>query len=143
MTVIIKRVYESPRRTDGFRVLVDRLWPRGLKKEAAVLNEWLRDIAPSNDLRRWYHANADQWALFRRKYLAELFQPECEEALGRLYELSRQRKRLTLLFGSKEMIRNNAMVLKELLDGVRKPPKGTGPSTARTANSRRTAIRRR
>lgn len=143
MTVTIKRVYESPSRTDGFRVLVDRLWPRGLTKEAAVIHDWLRDIAPSNDLRRWYHSNKEQWALFRRKYLAELFQPECEEALGHLYELSRQRKRLTLLFASKQVIRNNATVLKELLDGVRKPPKGTGPSATRTANSRRTAARRR
>jgi uncharacterized protein YeaO (DUF488 family) len=143
MTVIIKRVYESPSRTDGFRVLVDRLWPRGLTKEAAVVHEWMRDIAPSNDLRRWYHSNENQWAVFRHKYLAELFRPECEQALGRLYELARERKRLTLLFGSKETVRNNASVLKELLDGVRKPPKGTGPATSRTSNSRRTAMRRR
>jgi uncharacterized protein YeaO (DUF488 family) len=143
MTVTIKRVYEPASRSDGFRVLVDRLWPRGLTKEAAVVSEWLRDIAPSNELRRWYHSNEPHWELFRSRYLSELFQPECEQALARLYELARTRKRLTLLFASKEKIRNNAAVLKELLDGARKPPKGTGPTATRTANSRRKALRRR
>ena len=143
MTVAIKRVYEPPSRADGTRVLVDRLWPRGLTKERAEIDEWLRDLAPSNELRQWYHAHRDQWASFRSKYLKELTQPAYQEALQRLYELAQQKKRLTLLFASKNETRNNAVVLKELLDGVRKPPKGTGPAGAYGTRERKSAVRRR
>jgi len=143
MTVTIKRAYEAPSRTDGTRVLVDRLWPRGLAKDAARLDEWLRDLAPSNELRRWYHSNKDQWSAFRSRYLKELSQPACQEALHRLYELAHTRKRLTLVYASKNETRNNAVVLKELLDGVRKPPKGTGPAGAYGARERKAAVRRR
>jgi uncharacterized protein YeaO (DUF488 family) len=143
MTVAIKRVYEEPSRTDGLRILVDRLWPRGLTKEKAGLTEWLRDIAPSNDLRHWYHSHSEQWLSFRGKYLKELAQPECEQALRRLYELAHRKKRLTLLYASKNETRNNAVVLKELLDGARKPPKGTGPVGALGSRERRAAARRR
>ena len=69
MTIAIKRVYEPAARTDGSRVLVDRLWPRGLTKEKAAVDEWLRDLAHSDELRRWYHARPEQWAAFRQKYL--------------------------------------------------------------------------
>ncbi len=143
MTVAIKRVYEPPARADGARVLVDRLWPRGLSKERAAVEEWLRDLAPSNELRQWYHTHVDQWQTFRAKYLKELAQPESEDALRQLYELARKKKRLTLLFASKNETHNNAVVLKELLDGVRKPPKGTGPGAAYGARGRKTAVRRR
>ncbi len=143
MTVAIKRVYEPLSRTDGTRVLVDRLWPRGLTKERAEIDEWLRDLAPSNELRQWYHAHSDQWTSFRSKYLKELTQPAYQEALQRLYELAHQKKRLTLLFASRNETRNNAVVLKELLDGVRKPPKGTGPAGAYGARERKAAVRRR
>jgi uncharacterized protein YeaO (DUF488 family) len=127
MTVAIKRVYEPASRTDGARVLVDRLWPRGLTKAKAAVDEWLRDLAPSDELRRWYHARPDHWQDFRKRYLKELSQPEAEDSLLQLYNLARQRKRVTLLFGSKNETNNNAVVLKELLDGMRKPPTGTGP----------------
>lgn len=143
MTVAIKRVYEAPSRTDGTRVLVDRLWPRGVAKDAARILEWLRDLAPSNELRRWYHSHEDQWSAFRSKYLKELSQPACQEALHRLYELAHTKKRLTLLYASKNETRNNAVVLKELLDGVRKPPKGTGPAGAYGTRERKAAVRRR
>jgi uncharacterized protein YeaO (DUF488 family) len=143
MTVAIKRVYEPPARKDGARILVDRLWPRGLSKERAAVDQWLRDLAPSNELRRWYHEHLDHWQTFRSKYLKELAQPEYEDALRQLYELARKKKRLTLLFASKNETHNNAAVLKELLDGVRKPPKGTGPGAAYGARARKTAIRRR
>jgi uncharacterized protein YeaO (DUF488 family) len=143
MPVAIKRVYEAASRADGFRVLVDRLWPRGLTKERAAVDEWLRDLAPSDELRGWYHSHMDHWQIFRSKYLKELAEAECEDALRRLYELARKRKRLTLLFASKNETRNNALVLKELLDGVRKPPKGTGPGAARGARERKAAVRRR
>jgi len=143
MTVAIKRVYEPVSRGDGFRVLVDRLWPRGLTKERAAVDEWLRDLAPSDELRHWYHARPDQWETFRKKYLKELTQPECQDGLRRLYELSRKRKRLTLLFASKNETRNNAVALKELLDGMRKPPTGTGPGAVHAMRRREAAVRRR
>ena len=79
MTVAIKRVYEAVKRTDGVRVLVDRLWPRGLTKAEAAIDEWLRDLAPSNELRQWYHARPGEWQAFRKKYLKELAQPERQE----------------------------------------------------------------
>lgn len=142
MRVAIKRVYEAAARNDGARVLVDRLWPRGLTKAGAAINEWLRDLAPSNELRRWYHARPDHWTDFRKKYLKELKSPECETALHRLYELAHQKKRLTLLFASKNEAQNNAVVLKELLEGGRKPPTGTGPGAAHAMRKRAAARRR-
>ena len=143
MPVTIKRVYEPPSRTDGQRVLVDRLWPRGLTKTRAALDEWLRELAPSDELRRWYHARPAQWQAFRKKYLQELSHPEAEHALRRLYLLAHKRKRLTLLFASKNEARNNAVVLKELLEGSRKPPTGTGPAAVHAMRQRRVALRRR
>ena len=142
MPVAIKRVYEPPSRTDGIRLLVDRLWPRGLTKDRAGVDEWLRDLAPSDQLRRWYHAHPGEWNSFRSKYLKELSHPEAQDQLRRVYELAHKRKRLTLLFASKNESRNNATVLKELLSGLRKPPTGTGPRGA-TATQRRAAAARR
>jgi uncharacterized protein YeaO (DUF488 family) len=143
MTVAIKRVYEPASLTDGTRVLVDRLWPRGLTKVKAAVDEWLRDLAPSDELRRWYHARPDHWQDFRKKYLKELSQPEAEDSLLHLYQLARKRKRVTLLFGSKNENSNNAVVLKELLNGMRKPPTGTGPGAVRGMRRREAAVRRR
>lgn len=143
MAVAIKRVYESATRTDGVRVLVDRLWPRGLTKERAAIDEWLRDLAPSDELRRWYHARPGEWASFRAKYLKELTHPDAQEPLRRVYQLAHKKKRLTLLFASKNVIQNNATVLKELLDGMRKPPTGTGPGAVRAIGHRAAAVRRR
>jgi uncharacterized protein YeaO (DUF488 family) len=142
MATVIKRVYEPASRSDGARVLVDRLWPRGLSKERAGVDEWLRDLAPSDDLRRWYHSRPDHWLNFRKKYLKELSQPEAEEALLRLYQLAHKRKRVTLLFASKNETQNNAVVLKELLDGMRKPPTGTGPGAIHGMRRRAAAARR-
>lgn len=143
MTVSIKRVYEPAKRNDGVRVLVDRLWPRGLTKRKAAIDEWFRDLAPSNELRRWYHARPDEWQAFRKKYLQELAQPECDEGLRRLYELAQEKNRLTLLFASRNETLNNAVVLKELLEGVRKPPTGTGPGAIQPVRKREAAVRRR
>ena len=141
MPVFVKRVYEPASRTDGARVLVDRLWPRGLSKTKAAVDEWLRELAPSNDLGKWFHARPEQWLAFRRMYLKELTDPEPLTALEKLYTLARKRKRLTLVFASRNEKRNNAVVLKELLEGSRKPPTGTGPGAIR-ATGRRHAFRR-
>jgi uncharacterized protein YeaO (DUF488 family) len=143
MSVAIKRVYEPASRSDGARVLVDRLWPRGLTKARAAVHEWLRDLAPSDELRRWFHARPLQWESFRKKYLKELAQPEAQEDLLQLYQLANKRKRLTLLFASKNETHNNATVLKELLDGMRKPPTGTGPGAVHAMRKREAAVRRR
>jgi uncharacterized protein YeaO (DUF488 family) len=143
MAVAVKRVYESVSRADGARVLVDRLWPRGLSKSEVALQEWLRDLAPSDELRQWFHAQPERWQLFRKRYLKELARPEAEKDLQALYALAHKRKRLTLLYASKNEQHNNAVVLKDLLDGMRKPPTGTGPAAVRALRSRDTAVRRR
>jgi uncharacterized protein YeaO (DUF488 family) len=134
--ISVKRVYEEPTPSDGTRVLVDRLWPRGLSKDRAALDGWLRDLAPSDELRHWYHAHPEHWPDFRKKYLRELSRPEATEALDQLYRFAHRNKRLTLLFAAKNEERNNAVVLQELLSGRRKPPSGTGPAGARTGRHR-------
>jgi uncharacterized protein YeaO (DUF488 family) len=141
MPVILKRVYDSPSPRDGVRILVDRLWPRGLTKAAAAVDQWLRDLAPSNELRRWYHSEPTEWPNFRKKYLKELSTPEAEAALRQLYQLSHKKKRVTLLYASKNEDRNNAAILKELLDGIRKPPTGTGPGAVHAMRQRKVAGR--
>jgi len=107
------------------------------------MHEWLRDLAPSDELRKWFHAQPERWLLFRKRYLKELARPEAEKDLQKLYSLAHKRKRLTLLYSSKNVKRNNAVVLKDLLDGMRKPPTGTGPGALRTMRSREAAVRRR
>lgn len=141
MTVALKRVYAAPSPKDGTRVLVDRLWPRGLKKEAAALDAWLKDLAPSDELRKWFHARPQQWSKFREKYLQELRGDAAHQALEQLYEMKNKRRHLTLLFASKNEEHNNALVLKQLLEGDRKPPTGTGPIRAAAAKRAR-AVRR-
>ena len=141
MEVGLKRAYQKPSLSDGARVLVDRLWPRGLKKEAARIHTWLKDIAPSTELRQWFHARPSMWIEFRKRYLEELRQPVPEGALQQLYELAAARRKVTLVFSSKNEERNNAVVLKELLDGMRKPPHSSGPIKAAAAGRVRRAAR--
>ena len=130
MNVAVKRVYEKPASSDGVRVLVDRLWPRGLTKEDAAVKFWLRDLAPSKELREWFHANPEAWRFFRKRYLKELVSPEANAALEKLYALALSKKKLTLLYASRNQERNNAVVLKELLEGSRKPPSSVGRARA-------------
>ena len=142
MPVSIKRVYLAPSPEDGARVLVDRLWPRGLSKQAAALHAWLRDLAPSNELRKWFHEHPQQRSKFRQQYLKELNSEAAAEALQKLYEIRNQSSRLTLLFASKNEDYNNATVLRELVSGERKPPTGTGPVRAASLRRARAAQRR-
>ena len=135
-SVAVKRVYEAPSGKDGTRVLVDRLWPRGLTKERASLDAWLRDLAPTDQLRQWYHQRPEAWALFRKRYLKELARAEAGAPLEQLYRLASESRQLTLLFASKNEVRNNAVVLRDLLEGMRKPPTGTGPGRARAERDR-------
>jgi len=131
MAVNVKRIYDKPARSDGTRILVDRLWPRGVSKSRAALDAWMRDLSPSSELRQWYHSHPESWQSFRKRYLKELADPHAAEALNQLHQLAGKRKPLTLLFASRDEERNNAVVLKDLLDGMRKPPTGTGPGAAR------------
>jgi uncharacterized protein YeaO (DUF488 family) len=140
--ISLKRAYDPASLSDGVRVLVDRLWPRGLTKEKAKIDEWLRDLAPSDQLRKWYHARPSQWMNFRKRYLVELRAADATAALEKLYKLASKRRQVTLVFASKNTERNNATVLKDLLDGMRKPPTSSGPAAAAAAGRAR-AVRRR
>lgn len=109
-----KRAYDDPSPDDGYRVLVDRFWPRGISKEDARLDEWLKEIAPSDELRRWVHDDKEsRWGEFRRRYLSEL--AEHREHLRPLAERARE-EQVTLVYGSSDEKHNNAVVLKEYLD---------------------------
>ena len=134
--ISLKRVYDAPASSDGTRVLVDRLWPRGLTKEEAHVDEWLRDLAPSNELRKWFHAHREKWAMFRQKYLQELRGSGAAEVLATLSDLV-STHHVTLLFASKDTHQNNAVVLKEVMEGTKKPPHTTQPRLARARRSRR------
>lgn len=113
-TLHVKRVYEAPRKTDGCRILVDRLWPRGLTKEKARVDLWLKDIAPSDDLRHRFHAKPEKWAEFRTAYKKELKQPAAQAAAGQIREKLAQGD-VTLLFAARDEEHNNAIVLQEWL----------------------------
>jgi uncharacterized protein YeaO (DUF488 family) len=141
MNVSLKRAYDPPSRSDGKRFLVDRLWPRGITKDALHLEAWLRDLAPSDELRKWYHARPTQWLAFRKRYLEELNKPEALAALEQLYAALAPGKRVTLVYSAKNEERNNAVVLKELLEGARKPPTGTGPVREAAQRRARAAVR--
>jgi uncharacterized protein YeaO (DUF488 family) len=114
----IKRVYDPPDAGDGVRVLVDRLWPRGLRKEAAALDAWRPELAPSDALRRWFGHDPERWAEFRRRYAAELHAKA--EALASLRALARVSP-VTLLFAARDEAHNNAVVLREVLRAQRPP----------------------
>jgi len=141
MTVRLKRVYDAPSANDGARVLVDRLWPRGVTKEAAALDAWLKDVAPSHELRKWYHAHPSQWSKFRKQYLEELSNDAARAALQQLHDMARKKQGVTLLFASRSLEQNHALVLKQVVDGERKPPTGSGPAAAAAGRVR--AARRR
>jgi len=130
MGVHVKRVYEAAVPADGVRVLVDRLWPRGLTKEDAAVKFWLRQLAPSDELRQWFHANRDEWRMFRKRYLKELASEEGAAAVEKLHHLAESKRRVTLLYASREVEHNNATVLKELLEGMKKPPSSVGSGAA-------------
>lgn len=108
----IKRVYEKPDEGDGIRVLVDRLWPRGLKKEGARIDHWMKEIAPSDDLRKWFAHKEERWQEFKSRYFEEL--KEKKDLLKQLIDLGKNKK-VTLLYGAKDTEKNNAQALLELL----------------------------
>jgi uncharacterized protein YeaO (DUF488 family) len=110
----VKRIYEEPDKEDGYRILVDRLWPRGVSKEKAKLDGWIKEIAPSNELRKWYGHELDKWPEFKAKYLKELH--EKKDLLKQLKTMAKFHKKVTLLYSAKDEDHNNAVVLEELLN---------------------------
>ena len=141
MSVRIKRAYEQPAPSDGARVLVDRLWPRGVEKKSAVLACWLRELAPSNELRKWFHAHRAMWTQFRSRYMKELASPRASAELDQLYELAENHRMVTLVYASRDEEHNNAAVLRDLLNGARKPPSSSGPPKAAALPKRARARR--
>lgn len=113
--VQVHRIYDAPEATDGQRVLIDRLWPRGISKERADLTEWLRDVAPSNDLRDWYEHDPAKYDEFVKRYQAELEQPEQAKAFAHLQTLA-SKGPLTLLTSTKAVDISHAHVLQHLLN---------------------------
>ena len=113
--VVLERAYEAHAPRDGLRVLVDRLWPRGLSRKALAVDFWLKDLAPSEALRRWYGHRPGRWASFATRYRAELAQ-ERRDALLRLLDELRERGQVTLLYGARDTARNHAVVLREILE---------------------------
>ncbi|ETK35494.1 DUF488 domain-containing protein [Microbispora sp. ATCC PTA-5024] len=114
-SVTVRRVYDPPSPGDGTRVLVDRVWPRGLTKDAAHLDEWLKDVAPSTDLRRWYGHEPAKYGEFHGRYLAELDEPGRREALERLRRLQADGQ-VTLLTATRDAGHSHAAVLAEVLN---------------------------
>jgi uncharacterized protein YeaO (DUF488 family) len=109
----VKRIYESPGSSDGFRVLVDRLWPRGVSRQKARVDLWMKEIAPSDALRRWFGHEPSRWAEFQRRYRRELRQNA--GLAGELKKLLRQHRTVTLLFSARDERRNQAVVLRDFL----------------------------
>lgn len=113
MSIHLKRAYDEPSENDGYRVLVDRVWPRGVSKEDADLDEWMKDAAPSPDLRKWFGHDPEKWEEFKRRFFKEL--DKKPESLKPLVQRAKK-GRITLVYGSKEERYNNAVALKEYLE---------------------------
>ena len=109
----IRRVYEKPSKEDGWRVLVDRLWPRGMKKESAHIDVWMKEVAPSDGLRKWFAHDPAKWSEFQKRYRAELSKKN--GAVAELKNMATKHGTLTLLYGAKDEAHNQAVVLLQLL----------------------------
>ena len=112
-TIKIKRVYEAPVKADGYRVLVDRVWPRGITKEAAAVKEWQKEIAPSTALRKWFGHDPERWKEFQKRYRDEL---KHNEAVIQFIEAHQSTKVLTLVYAAKDEAHNHALVLQHYLE---------------------------
>ncbi len=118
MGIKLKRIYDKVEQSDGVRILVDRLWPRGLSKDQAAIDEWMRDIAPSNSLRAWFGHKPERWLDFQRKYRKELSLQDKKKMLENLIRISTIAT-VTFLYAAKDTDRNNAVVLAGLLKRIR------------------------
>lgn len=120
----IKRVYREPSLRDGVRILIDRVWPRGISKERARIVEWRKDVAPSTSLRKWFGHKPARWTEFRRRYQTELTRPEMIDELRKLARLSRKRT-ITLVYSAADEEHNQAVALKEWLDELSRGGRGS------------------
>ena len=109
----LKRVYEKAEKSDGFRILIDRLWPRGVSKEKVKIDLWLKDIAPSNELRKWFGHDPTKWATFQKRYKKEFNAKK--ETIDELKKVIKKEKVITLLFSASDEKHNNAVALKKIL----------------------------
>jgi len=130
MAIVLKYAREEAQSEDGARVLVDRRRPRGLDEQSLELRSWLPMLGPSEELRRWFDERPTQWQVFRRHYLAELCDKNAVEALNELEAIAASEKKMTLLTCSKDRERSHAAILRDLLEGVKKPPATSGPARA-------------
>ncbi len=146
MSILLKRASEAASPEDGARVLVDRRRPRGAAKgatkdavkdvaqesakDAVKLQAWLPGLAPSEELRIWFHERPRQWPIFRRRYLGELCTEEAEAALSELHAIAASEPTVTLLTSAADKERSHAAILRDLLDGIKKPPSTSGPTRA-------------
>ncbi len=110
----IKRVYDFPTEEDGFRILVDRLWPRGMSKGKAKLNVWMKDIAPSEQLRTWFNHEPSKWVEFQKKYKTEL--SEKQAAIKQIEQLEKEKGVITLVYSARDTEHNNAVALKSIIE---------------------------
>lgn len=115
-TIQLKRAYDRPSQSDGYRILVDRLWPRGIKKEDLRLDAWAKTLAPSTELRKWFAHDPDKWTEFRKRYRAELSASGAADAVRDLLASAKKAKTVTLLYGAKDREHNEAVVLRALFE---------------------------
>lgn len=115
MKVGIRRVYDPPGTSEGFRVLVDRLWPRGIRKEDLAYDLWEKGIAPTPELRKWFGHDPERWDAFRERYQRELEQPQVRERLEDIVRAA-DKRRITLLYGARDAHHNHALILAEALE---------------------------
>ncbi len=115
-SIWLRRAYEAPGHSDGQRILVDRLWPRGVSKDSLKLDDWIKDVAPSDDLRRWFDHEVEKWDEFQKRYEKEL--DSCPEAVAMLRDRL-AKGRVTLVYGAKDEAHNNAVALKAYLESHR------------------------
>ncbi len=113
----LKRIYEKFEEDDGFRILVERLWPRGIKKEDARIDLWLKEIAPSNELRKWFSHDSNKWDEFKNRYFQELNNKK--DVVNKLLEIIKNNKNVTFLYSTKENNFNNAVALKEYIEKLK------------------------
>ncbi|MDZ7721138.1 MAG: DUF488 family protein [Balneolaceae bacterium] len=116
-TIRTKRVYEEPTESDGYRILTERLWPRGVSKERANLDKWMKGVAPSHELRKWFDHDPGKWEEFKEKYRRELFG---SEYVVELIDIIKEHETVTFVFASKDMEHNSTVLLKEFIEDLLK-----------------------
>jgi uncharacterized protein YeaO (DUF488 family) len=116
--ILLKRAYDPAARNDGFRILVDRLWPRGVSKQRLQLDAWAKSLAPSTELRKWFAHDPDKWPEFRKRYRAELRELHATGEIRELLASAKRNRNITLLYGAKDREHNEAIVLRELFTRV-------------------------